>query len=160
MRFLWSDEQELLRSTLRKYIEDRYSFERRRQRLARGFDPEIWTGLAELGVLGLPFREQYGGGGGSALDTLLVMESFGRGLVVEPYIASIILGGGLLRVAAEERHKAEFIPQLVSGKLRLCFAYSEAQSRFNLSHVTTRARPLAGDFVLTGRKIVVQGAPE
>jgi alkylation response protein AidB-like acyl-CoA dehydrogenase len=160
MRYTWNDEQELLRSTLRKYVDRRYGGDYRRQRVARGFDPEIWKELAQLGVLGLPFEERYGGSGGSALDTLVVMEAFGRGLVVEPYVASVVLGGGLLRVAAEERHKAEFIPQVVSGELRLAFAFAEAQSRFNLAAVNVRARRAGGDFVLAGRKIVVLGAPD
>ncbi|MGO8856559.1 MAG: acyl-CoA dehydrogenase family protein [Steroidobacteraceae bacterium] len=160
MRFTWNEEQELLRSTLRKYVDNRYNVDYRRRRVARGFDPEVWTELAQLGVLGLPFEEKYGGSGGSALHTLVVMEAFGRGLVIEPYIASIVLGGGLLRVAAEERHKAQFIPRLVSGELRLALAFAEAQSRFHLPSVNVRARRVAGDFVLTGRKIVVQGAPD
>jgi alkylation response protein AidB-like acyl-CoA dehydrogenase len=160
MRYSWNDEQELLRSTLQKYVETRYTANFRRERRTRQLDPAVWSELAELGILGLPFEERYGGSGGSALDTLLVMAAFGRGLVIEPYLASIVLGGGLLRAAADEPRKAELIPQLISGELRLAFAFAEPQSRFNLSYVNVRARRAGGDYVLAGRKIVVQGAPE
>jgi alkylation response protein AidB-like acyl-CoA dehydrogenase len=160
MRFTWTEEQDLLRSTLQKYVDTRYRFDYRRRRLAQGFDPEVWSELAQLGVLGLPFTEKYGGSAGSALDTLVVMEAFGRGLIIEPYIASTVLGGGLLRRAASERLQAEFIPRLVAGELRLAFGFAEPQSRFNLADVEVQARRVAGDFVLTGRKIVVLGAPE
>ena len=94
MRFTWTEEQDLLRSTLQKYVDTRYRFDYRRRRLAQGFDPEVWSELAQLGVLGLAFAEKYGGSAGSALDTLVVMEAFGRGLIIEPYIASTVLGGG------------------------------------------------------------------
>ncbi len=160
MRFTWTEEQELLRSSLRKFVDQRCHADYRRRRLVRGFDGEVWTELAEMGVLGLPFDEKHGGSGGSALDTLIVMEAFGRSLVIEPYVASVILGGGLLRAAAAERHQAEFIPRVISGELRLAFAFAEAQSRFNLAHVDVRAERTAGEYRLTGRKIVVLGAPE
>ncbi len=160
MRYNWNDEQELLRSTLQKYVDTRFTADFRRQRLTRQLDLEVWSELAQLGILGLPFEESYGGSGGSALDTLLVMAAFGRGLVVEPYLASVVLGGGLLRAAADERRKAELIPQLISGELRLAFAFAEPHSRFNLKNVSVRAERAGGDYVLTGRKIVVQGAPD
>jgi alkylation response protein AidB-like acyl-CoA dehydrogenase len=160
MRFTWTEEQELLRSTLRKYVDQRYDADYRRNRLARGFDGAVWSELAEMGVLGLPFEEQYGGSGGSALDTLVVMEAFGRSLVIEPYVASVILGGGLLRRAGDEQHKKELIPRVICGELRLAFAFAEARSRFNLAHVEVRAERTAGDFRLTGGKIFVLGAPE
>jgi alkylation response protein AidB-like acyl-CoA dehydrogenase len=160
MRFSWSEEQEMLRSTLRRFVEQRYSAEYRRQRLVRGFDAAVWSELADMGVLGLPFEEQYGGSGGSALDTLVVMEAFGRGLVIEPYIASVILGGGLLRRIGDGRQKAELIPRMVAGELRLAFGFAEAESRFNLANVTLRAEQTAANFVLTGRKVLVLGAPE
>jgi alkylation response protein AidB-like acyl-CoA dehydrogenase len=160
MRYSWNEEQELLRSTLQKYVDTRYTADFRRQRLTRPLDSEIWSELAELGILGLPFEERYGGSGGSPLDTLLVMAAFGRGLVIEPYLASVVLGGGVLRACGDERRKAELVPQLISGELRIAFAYAEPSSRFNLRHVNVRARRAGGDYVLTGRKIVVQGAPD
>jgi alkylation response protein AidB-like acyl-CoA dehydrogenase len=160
MRFTWTEEQQLLRASLTKYVAERYTFENRRRRIAAGFDATIWKELAELGILGLPFDERYGGSGGSMLDTLIVMEAFGRGLVVEPYLASIILGGGLLRHAANESQKSQLIPTLIAGELRLAFAFAEPQARFNLSKVTTRARAVDNGYVLKGQKSVVYGAPE
>jgi alkylation response protein AidB-like acyl-CoA dehydrogenase len=159
MRFTWTEEQELLRSALHRFVEQRYGADYRRSRVAGGFDGEVWKELAEMGVLGLPFAENHGGSGGSSLDTLIVMEAFGRRLVVEPYIASVVLGGGLLRAVGNEAQKAEFIPPLIAGELRLAFAFAEAESRFNLAHVAVRAEQ-AADFRLTGRKILVLGAPE
>lgn len=160
MRFSWTEEQLLLQTTLDKYLADRYSFESRQRRVQDGFDPALWHELAELGILGLPFEEQYGGSGGSALETLLVMAAFGRALVVEPFVPSVVLAGGLLRLLAHPAQKSRFIPPIISGELRAAFAFAEAQSRFNLSHVTTTARLRAGRYVLNGRKIVVYGAPE
>lgn len=160
MRFTWTAEQQLLQATIGKFVRERYSFDYRRRRLAGGFDPAIWTELAELGVLGLPFDEQYGGMGGSALDTVIVMEAFGQGLVVEPYLSSIVLGGGLLRLAGDESQKQQLIPALIEGQLRLAFAFAETQSRFNLANVAVQARASNGGYTLSGRKVVVYGAPE
>lgn len=160
MRFSWTEEQVLLRATLSQYFADRYPFETRQRRIRDGFNPALWSELAELGVLGLPFEAQYGGSGGSPLDTLIVMEAFGRGLVVEPFLPSIVLSGGLLRSLASPAQKARLIPPIISGELRAAFAFAEAQSRFNLSSVATEARIRDGQYVLNGRKIVVYGAPE
>jgi alkylation response protein AidB-like acyl-CoA dehydrogenase len=160
VRFSWNEEQALLRATLSKYVADRHPFAKRRGRIGNGFDPAVWSELAELGLLGLPFEEEYGGSGGSPLDVLIVMEAFGRGLVVEPFIPSIILAGGLLRLMASAALRSLYIPRIISGELRCAFAFAETQSRFNLSNVATEARVQGGNYVLNGRKIVVYGAPE
>lgn len=160
MRFAWSEEQSLLGATLRRFLDDRYDFESRRRRVAAGFDPALWKELSELGLLGLPFEEQYGGSAGSALDTLIVMEQFGRRLVVEPYVPTVILGGGLLRAAASEQQRQRFLPALIAGELRFALAFAEQHSRFNLAWVDTSARRDGDDYVLQGHKIVVLGAPE
>jgi len=160
MRFAWSEEQSLLGAELRKFLGDRYDFESRRKRVAGGFDAGMWQQLSELGLLGLPFDEQYGGSGGSALDTLVVMEAFGRHLVVEPYVPTVVLGGGLLRIAASEQQRQRYLPGLIAGELRFALAFAEQQSRFNLADVATVARRDADGYVLSGHKIVVYGAPE
>lgn len=160
MRFTWTEEQRQLSDTLRRYLSERYSFEYRRRRIASGFDAAMWSDLAALGVLGLPFAEGYGGGGGSMLETLLVMEAFGRSLVVEPYVPTVVLGGGLLRKGAGEAQRERLIPALIGGSARLAFAFAEQESRFNLAHAATRASLTGNGYLLRGRKIVVYGAPE
>lgn len=159
MRFAWQEQQQLLRSMLERFVADRYAFDARRGR-PNGFDAEAWRELAELGVLGLPFEEAHGGSGGSALDVLVVMEAFGRGLAATPYATSIVLGGALLRHAGDETQKAEYIPRLVSGDLRLCLAYAEPGSRFDPAFATTTALRVDGGYLLNGRKVVVLGAPD
>jgi alkylation response protein AidB-like acyl-CoA dehydrogenase len=160
MRFHWSEEQRLLRAALQKYLDERCGFEGRRMRIEGGFSVESWDGLAGLGVLGLPFEDRYGGSDGSALDTLIVMEALGRGLVVEPFLATVVLGGGLLRQLASDEQKNRLLPALISGQLRLAFAFAEQESRFNLSNVRSRASLENDKYVLNGSKIVVYGAPE
>jgi alkylation response protein AidB-like acyl-CoA dehydrogenase len=160
VRFSWTEEQVLLRATLNQYFADRYPFENRQRRIRDGFSSALWNELAELGILGVPFEEEYGGTGGSPLDTLIVMEAFGRALVVEPFLPSIVLSGGLLRALASPAQKSRLIPPIISGELRAAFAFAEAQSRFNLSNVATEARIRDGQYVLNGRKIVAYGAPE
>jgi alkylation response protein AidB-like acyl-CoA dehydrogenase len=160
MRYIWSEEQRLLRSTLQRYLTDRHSFTDRRRRAGRGFDAGAWAGLADLGLLGVPFPEELGGGGGSALDMLIVMEQLGRALVTEPYVPTVVLGGGLLRHGGNAEQKGEFIPGLIAGEMRFAFAFAEARSRFNLANVSTEAQPARGGFLLSGQKIVVYGAPD
>ena len=159
MRFAWNEQQLLLQATLYRFVGERFSFENRRRRGNAGFDEAMWAELADMGILGLPFAEAEGGSGGSALDTLLVMEAFGRGLARTPYFSSIVLCGGLLRLAASQQQRSQLIPPLIAGKLRLSFAYAEQQSRFNLANVSTRAVRCRGGYALSGRKIVVFGAP-
>lgn len=156
MRFGWNEEQQLLRSTLQRYVSDRHDFSQRQHRR-----PGVaWAEIAELGLLGLPFGAEYGGANGTALETLLVMEGFGRGLVDEPYLPTVVLAGGLLRYAANKAQKEKYIPPLVRGELRLAVAFAEQGARFNLAHVETSAVARDGGYVLNGEKIVVFDAPD
>jgi pimeloyl-CoA dehydrogenase small subunit len=115
----------------------------------------VWNQYAELGLLGLPFEEKLGGFGGGAVETMIVMEAFGRGLVLEPYFATVILGGGLLRRAGSDALRAALVPRINAGKLKLAFAHVERQSRYDLADVATEARKDAGGYVLDGAKSVV-----
>src|SRR5579863_2651334 len=101
MDFDFTDEQRQLDDTIRRLIKDQYTFEKRKGYMAspEGCSRALWGRYAEIGLLGLPFAEAYGGFGGSAVETMIVMESFGRGLVLEPYLATVVLGGGLVAVA-------------------------------------------------------------
>jgi pimeloyl-CoA dehydrogenase small subunit len=115
----------------------------------------MWTQFAELGLLGLPFSEDHGGFGGGPVETMIVAEAFGRGLVVEPYLATVVLGGGLIRRAADPALQADLLPKIAAGELLLAFAHLERQSRYDLRDVTTIARAEGGRYRLEGEKGVV-----
>jgi len=157
MDFDLNDEQRLLRDSVERLISERYDFEQRKQfaQSHEGWSREMWAQYAELGLLGLPFAEQYGGFGGGPTETMIVMEAFGRGLVLEPYLATVILAGGLLRHAGSEAQKSRLLPEIAQGKLRLAFAYAERQSRYDLADVATTARKDGAGWRLDGEKSLV-----
>ena len=157
MDFDLSDEQRLLKDSAERLIAERYSFENRKKYLAEpeGYSRELWAQYAELGLLGLPFPEAQGGFGGGAAETMIVMEAFGRGLILEPYFATVVLGGGLIRHLASPAQQKEWVPLIAAGKLRLAFAHLERQSRWNLADVGTAARQDGAFWVLNGAKGVV-----
>lgn len=160
MRYSWTEEQNILRTTLHKYIADRFNFDDRRRKRGKGLDDVLWTEFAEMGLLGLPFAEEYGGSGGTAIDTFVVMEAFGRGLATEPYIPTVVLGGGLLQTAGSEQQKSTYLPAIAAGEVRFALGYAESQSRFNLAKVETTAVKGDRDYRLNGSKSVVLGAPD
>jgi len=157
MNFNLSEEQQMLKDSLRRFVDNEYSFEKRSQIIARdqGMDPSTWQQLAEMGLLGFTFPEAQGGFGGDAVDTMLVMETFGRGLVVEPYLATVVLGGGAVREAGNEQQKADILPAISAGERRLAFAHSEPGARYNLTRVTTTAQPEGDGYALNGQKTAV-----
>ena len=157
MDFDLSEEQRLLQESVGKLITDEYDFEKRKAyaKEPAGYSEARWAQYAELGLLGLPFAEGLGGSGGTPVETMIVMEAFGRGLVLEPYLATVILGGGLLRLAGSAAQQQELIPAIAKGKLRLAFAHTERQSRYDLADVATSARAAGGGYVLNGEKSVV-----
>ena len=101
----------------------------------------MWSQYAELGLLGLPFAEQHGGFGGGGVETMLVMEAFGRALALEPYLATIVLAGTALRLAGNDAQQAALLPQVAAGEKRLAFAHGERQARYDLPDVLTKATP-------------------
>jgi pimeloyl-CoA dehydrogenase small subunit len=155
--FDYSEEQRLLDETVRRLVADEYDFAARTKYLAEpsGHSAAIWAKFAELGLLGLPFGEEHGGFGGGGIETMIVMEAFGRGLVLEPFLATVILGGGLVALAGSEAQRDAILPQIAAGKLKLAFAPGERRSRFDLAHVETSASRQGGGFVLNGHKTVV-----
>ena len=157
MDFDFSEDQRLLKDSVDRLVADRYTFELRKgyAKEAGGFSAAMWAQYAELGLLGLPFAEAHGGFGGGPVETALVMEAFGRGLVLEPYLATVVLGGGLLRHAADEATQAELIPQILAGELKLAFAHVERHSRWTLSDVAVTATKDGAGYVLNGEKSVV-----
>ena len=157
MDFELSDEQRLLRETVERLLADRYQFEQRStyQASAPGFSLDLWRQYSELGLLGLPFAERFGGFGGGAVETMIVAEAFGRALALEPFLATVVLGGGLLRHGGREEQCAAVLPKVAEGRLLLAFAHSERQSRYDLFDVATKARREGSGFVLTGAKSLV-----
>jgi len=152
-----TDEQRLLKDSVDRLIADRYGFEQRKKYLAEpdGWSRDAWAQYAELGLLGLPFAEEHGGFGGSTVETMIVMEAFGRGLILEPYFATVVLGGGLIRRAASPAQQAELLPRIAQGQVKLAFAHLERHSRWNLADVAATARQDGATWVLDGAKGVV-----
>jgi alkylation response protein AidB-like acyl-CoA dehydrogenase len=160
MNFDLTQEQQLLKDSVERFVTDNYSLEARIKLTDAepGFSEAHWQSMAELGWLALPFAEEDGGFGGGPIDTMLLMESFGKGLVVEPYLASIVLGGGALKRGGSNALKAEVLPGVIDGSRQLAFGYAEEQARFDLDDVVTSARIDGDAFVLNGTKSMVLNA--
>ena len=160
MNFELTQEQQLVQDSVARFVTDNYALETRIE-LAQsdlGFAAEHWQQMAELGWLGLPFAEADGGFGGNAIDTMVVMEQFGRGLVLEPFLASVVLGGGTLKRATNDSLKKEMLPRVIDASSQLCLAFAEEQARFDLNDVTTTARADGDGYVINGQKSMVQNA--
>ena len=160
MNFDLSEEQQLIQDSVARFVADNYDLEKRRARSAEepGYSEDHWQTFAELGWLGLPFAEEDGGIGGTAIDVMVVMEQFGKGLVLEPFLASVVLGGGVLRRTLAGERRAELIGGIVAGTRKFTLAHTEEQSRWDLEDVTTSARADGEDHVLNGSKSVVLAA--
>jgi alkylation response protein AidB-like acyl-CoA dehydrogenase len=161
MDLSFSEEQRLLGDAANRFVAGRYSFEARRAILQspEGFSREIWQEFAELGWLGLGIPEEFGGLGGGAVETGLVMEALGRALVVEPYLATAIVGSRLILALGSQAQKSALLPQIADGKLLLALAQAEPQSRFALNDVTTTATRAGTGWTISGRKQLVLGGP-
>jgi pimeloyl-CoA dehydrogenase small subunit len=157
MDFELSDEQRLLKESVGRLLGDRYDFEARRKYALEpdGFSRKLWGQYAELGLLALPFEEKYGGIGGGPVETMIVMEAFGRALALEPYLATVVLAGSLLRLGGSEKQREALMPNIAGGELLMSFAHAERQSRYDLADVATTARKDGDNFVLDGAKTLV-----
>lgn len=157
MDFDLSDEQRLLKDSIDRLVLDSYSFEDRRTYRAgeHGYSEAMWSRYAELGLLALPFAEEYGGIGGGAIETMIIMEAFGKALILEPYFSSVVLAGGVFRHGASQAQKSEFIPAIAEGLTKFAFACAEPQSRYDLYDVKTRARKDGDGWILNGAKCLV-----
>ncbi len=158
MDFELSEEQLLLRHSCERYFADHYGFESRRRyaQEPRGWSLIVWKQYATgLGLLGLPFAEQYGGSAGEPVETMIVMEQIGRALVLEPYFATVVLGGGFIRLGGSKAMQAAVIPSIAAGELSLSFAHAERQSRYDLADVAATARRDGAGHVLDGAKTLV-----
>ena len=157
MDFDLSEEQRLLKESIDGLLSDAYDFEQRKKYRAEkdGWSRGVWNKLAEQGLLGLPFAEADGGFGGGAVETMIVMEALGRALVVEPYLATVVLGGGFLRHGGSEAQRAAHLPGLIDGSRTMAFAQLEKNSRYDLADVSTTAKKNGGGWVIDGAKFVV-----
>ncbi len=152
-----SDEQRLLRESVDRFIAESYDAKHRKASVGDplGFSPAIWKQFAELGWLALPIGEAYGGLGAGAIETGILMEAFGRGLVCEPYLATVVIGAALVSERGSEAQKQAILPKVADGSLYLAFAHSERSARFDLADVRTTARKTPDGWRLDGHKIAV-----
>lgn len=157
MDFELSEDQRLLVESVDKLLGDRYDFNARKGHLKapEGWSRMLWSQYAELGLLGLPFSEAHGGFGGGGVDVMLIMEAFGRALVLEPYLATVVLGGTAIRLAGSAAQQSALLPKIVDGSLKLAFAHGEQQARYDATDVLTTARRNAKGWVIDGAKSVV-----
>ena len=160
MNFELSEEQKMIQQSVERFVQENYDLSNRIKISSEdpGYSKEYWSSMAELGWLGLAFDEEDGGFGGNQIDTLVLMEQFGKGLVLEPFLANIVLGGGAIKRGGSAALKESIIPSLIDGSLQLTLAYAEEQSRFDLEDIATAAREDDGNFVLNGKKSMVLNA--
>ena len=161
MDFSLSEEQQLLKDSITQFVDKDYQFDIRQKNVSSdlGYSSEFWKTFADLGWLGMPFSEEDGGYNGGPTDLMVIMESLGRGLVVEPYIPNVVLAGGLISRLGSSEQKSNLLPKIISGENQMSVAFSEPQSRFNLSDVITSAKKDGDNYILDGYKSVVMNGP-
>jgi alkylation response protein AidB-like acyl-CoA dehydrogenase len=152
-----SDEQRLLRESADRFVAETFTAGHRRRMASEplGFSPAIWQQFAELGWLAMPIDEAYGGLGGGAIEIGILMEAFGRGLVCEPYLSTVVIGAALVGQCGSEAQKQAILPRVADGSLILAFAHSERAARFDLAKVETIATKVSDGWRLNGHKIAV-----
>jgi len=157
MNFELSEEQTLLAETIKRFVATHYNFDARAKIIASpaGHSEDVWAALAEMGVLGLPFDEAHGGFGGTTVDVMLVMEAVGEGLLVEPYLATVGLGGRFIARGGTKAQQDRILPALILGKHTLAFAHTEPHARYDLRQVGLRARRSGDGYTLDGEKRMV-----
>jgi alkylation response protein AidB-like acyl-CoA dehydrogenase len=161
MDFTYTETQDMVRETLARFLADTYTFDSRQKMIASdaGRDPAIWQALAqELGMLGAPFSEEHGGLGGGHLENAIVMEEMGKVMAIEPYLQTVVIGGGALKSVGGALADS-VIPEIIAGNVIIAFAYAEPQGRYDLASVRTSAKKDGAGYVLNGHKGVVYAAP-
>src|ERR1700741_3539695 len=157
MDFDLSEEQRLLKESVDGLLTDSYDFDARKKYMKEkgGWSKAVWGKLAEQGLLGLPFAEADGGFGAGGVETMIVMEALGKALVLEPYLATVVIGGGFLRHGGSDAQKAAHVPSIIDGSKTFAFAQVEKNSRYDLHDVTTTAKKKGSGWVIDGEKFVV-----
>ena len=161
MDFNFNEEQTLIQGQVAQFIQRDYEWEKRQNLVSSelGFSEANWKTFAELGWLGISLSEESGGFGGTVLESMIIMEEFGKGLVLEPFLETIILCSGLIDSCGTDEQKGEILGQVVAGNMHLALGFTEPQSRFNLADVTTEAKLKDGNYVVSGFKSVVMNGP-
>ena len=154
MDFSLNEIQVMLADSIEKFIENDYDFDSRQEYASseQGFSSEVWQTFAELGWTSVPFSEDDGGFDGGPVDMMVVMERFGRGLVVEPYLANVVLAGGVLKRAASQEQKDRWLHPIVAGEKQSALAFVEPQARYDIANVATTATADDAGWVLNGSK--------
>ena len=161
MDFSFTEEQSLLQDSVQRFVQNSYEFETRQKliKTEEGFSRDNWSSFAELGWLALPFPEDSGGFGGTAVETMIMMEEFGKGLVVEPYVTTVIMTGSIIEAGGSIAHREGVLAEIMAGTKLGSVAYVEPQARFNLADVTTTATATDNGYIVSGFKGVVLGGP-
>jgi len=161
--FSYTDVQQMLQDSVQKFVQKSYDFDTRNTILnsEKGFSDENWQLFAELGWLAVPFSEEDGGLGGSAVDLMVIMEEFGKANLIEPYTAAAVLSGSLVAELATGEAKTMLVESIIGGELLLASAFAEPGSRFNPGSVATSATAAADgdDVILNGTKVAVENGP-
>ena len=147
MDFDLSDDQRQIKDSVDRFLADTYADMKQRKAMQDGpggYSKAVWAKYAELGLTAIPFSADDGGLGAGGIETMLVMESIGRNLAVDPYLSTIVLGGGVMRHAASAAQKAAILPDVIGGTRTLALAHQERQSRYDLADVSTKARAEIG----------------
>ena len=157
MNFDLTEEQQMIRDSIARFVQDDYDWDTRRAIAASdsGMSDKAWSTFAELGWLSIPFSEEDGGFGGNIVDTMVIMEEIGKGLIVEPYFPTVVLLGGLLKRAGNEGQRSALIPGIIDGSVLGAFAYLERQSRFEMADCLTTATAEGDSYTINGEKTVV-----
>ena len=160
MNFKLSEEQTMLKESVTRFIRERYDFDQRKQiiKSEEGYSPDCWATFAELGWLSIPFAEEYGGFGGTIEDVAIVMEEMGKGMIVEPYVPTVLMFGQLLALSQNNELKSEYIPKIIDGSCLGAFAFLERQSRYEITDIRTKATVQDDNYIVNGEKAVVYGA--
>src|ERR1700676_105285 len=156
-----TEEQKLLQSSLQRLLRDQYDFDARRKIVAtdEGWSRKHWKAFAELGLCAAPFQESSGGLGGGPLATMIVMREFGRNLVVEPFLETIVLAGGLIEDFGSQAQREALLPPIIAGETIWALAWAEGRSRYDFSNLTTTALRQGEGYVLSGTKPALIGPP-
>src|SRR5215472_13465457 len=159
MDFSFTEEQTLLRNSVSKFLSGNYDFEtfKKISRTEPGWSKANWKQFAELGLLAAPLPEDYGGLGGGPVETMIIMEEFGRALVVEPFASTVVVGGNFLAKGGSEALKQEWLPKIATGDKVFAFAFAEPHGRYNFADLTTSAKKQGASYALNGQKAVVLG---
>lgn len=157
MDFDLTEDQSLIKDQLDRLLTDKYGFEDRRKymKAQEGWSQPMWQAYADMGLMALPFAEEHGGIGGGPVETMIVMESLGRVLALEPYFTTVVLGGGFLRNGASAEQQAELIPGIADGSTKYAFAHTERGARYELAQVSAAAKKSGSGWRISGAKSLV-----